>query len=329
MTMDLRQLRYFVAVAETGSFSAAAAVLHIAQSALSRQVQALEAACRGPLMERGARGVVLTEAGALLLTRARFLLAEAASTMSEVSELNNEPSGLVRVAAPPSFGDILFPLLAAGVVRKLPGVQLELREALTDAALAELRQGSLELAVISESDPDPRIDTAPLCSEPMILVGPAGDPLLACASVPLELLPDLPLILPVGSGWLNVVRRRLGTKAGVAQIKARVRVQSPAPMKAMIRAGLGYAVLPASTVQQDLSAGTLWGATVEDFSLLRVLAMPRDRPVSRAAQAVAEALRMETAAIVRDGEFGWRKPEGERRRRYGVPGSPKSHPVPV
>jgi LysR family nitrogen assimilation transcriptional regulator len=329
MTMDLRQLRYFVAVAETGSFSAAAAVLRIAQSALSRQVQALEEACRGPLMERGARGVVLTEAGALLLTRARFLLAEAASTISEISELNNEPSGLVRVAAPPSFGDILFPVLATGVVRRLPRVQLELREALTDAALVELRQGSLELAVVSESDPDPRIAYIPLCSEPMILVGQAGDPRLTSASVPLELLPDLPLILPVGSGWLNVVRRRLGTKAGIAQIKARVRVQSPGPMKAMVRAGLGYAVLPASSVQQDLTAGTLSGSTVRDFSLVRVLALPRDRPVSRAAHAVADAIRAGTATIVEAGEFGWQSPEGERRRPYGVPGSPKSHQMPA
>jgi LysR family nitrogen assimilation transcriptional regulator len=314
MAMDLRQLRTFVAVAETGSFSAAAAALRIAQSALSRQVQALEATCRGKLMERNARGVVLTEAGALLLTRARFLLAEAASTISEVSELNNEPSGLVRVAAPPSFGDILFPLLAARVVNRLPGVQLELREALNDAALVGLRQGTLELAVVSAPDPDPRIDYQPLCTEPMILAGPPNDPRLGVASVPLEMLLDLPLILPVGSGWLSVVRRRLGGRAQ-AELNARVRVQSPEPMKAMLRAGLGYAVLPASTVQLDLTAGTLSGAAIEDFSLLRVLAMPRDRPVGRAAQAVADVIRTETAAIVRGGDFGWDRPAGERRRQ--------------
>jgi LysR family transcriptional regulator, nitrogen assimilation regulatory protein len=314
MAMDLRQLRTFVAVAETGSFSAAAAALRIAQSALSRQVQALEATCRGKLMERNARGVVLTEAGALLLTRARFLLAEAASAISEVSELNNEPSGLVRVAAPPSFGDILFPLLAARVVNRLPGVQLELREALNDAALVGLRQGGLELAVVSAPDPDPRIDYQPLCTEPMILAGPPNDPRLGGASVPLEMLLDLPLILPVGSGWLSVVRRRLGARAQ-AELGARVRVQSPEPMKAMLRAGLGYAVLPASTVQLDLTAGTLSGAPIQDFSLLRVLAMPRDRPVGRAAQAVADVIRTETAAIVRDGDFGWDRPAGERRRQ--------------
>ncbi|HEY1414182.1 MAG TPA: LysR family transcriptional regulator [Rhodopila sp.] len=328
MPVDLRQLRYFVAVAETGSFSAAAASLRIAQSALSRQVQALEHTCRGPLMDRGARGVVLTEAGALLLTRARFLLAEAASTISEISELNNEPSGMVRLVAPPSFGDILFPVLAVSVVRRLPRVQLELREALTDTALDELRQGSLDLAVVSAPDPDPRVDFIALCAEPMILVGPPNDPLLAATSVPVDLLVDLPLVLPVGSGWLPMMRRRLGAKANVAQIKARVWVQSPGPMKALLRAGLGYAVLPASAVQADLTEGTLSGATVEDFSLSRLLAVPRDRPLTRAAQAVADTVRAETAAIVAAGAFGWHAPNGEKRR-HGVPGSPRSHQIPA
>jgi LysR family nitrogen assimilation transcriptional regulator len=315
MAVDLRQLRYFVAVAETGSFSAAASALRIAQSAVSRQVQTLEEACRGPLMERGARGIVLTEAGALLLTRARFLLSEVAGAIAEIAELNNEPSGLVRVAAPPSFGDILYPLLAVNMARGFPGVQLELLEALNDAALAAMRQGGLDLAVVSAPDPEPHVDYIPLCAEPMILVGPPGDHRLVDESVPLEVLPDLPLILPVGSGWVGGVRRRLGSRAVEAQAMARVRVQSPGPMKAMLRAGLGYAVLPASAVQPDLSAGTLSGAIVRDFSLARMLAVPRDRPLSRAAQAVAAAIRTETAAIVEAGDLGWHQLEGERRLR--------------
>lgn len=304
--MDLRQLRYFVAIAETGSFSAAAASLRIAQSALSRQVQGLEQSCRGALFERGARGVVLTEAGTLLLTRARFLLAEAASAISEISELNREPSGLVRLAAPPSFGDIVNPLLAVGVLTRFPRVQLELHDELNDSALLGLRQGSLDLAVVSAPDPEQHIDFVPLCTEPMILTGQAGDPLLRVGSFPLEDLLALPLIMPLGSGWLSIVRKRLGAKAGVAQSSARVRTQSPGPMKAMIRAGLGYAVLPASVVQAELTAGTLSGVPVADFSVARVLALPRDRPLGRAAQAVAEAIRIETAAIVEDGAFGWR-----------------------
>lgn len=304
--MDLRQLRTFVAIAETGSFSAAAASLRIAQSALSRQMQALEQACRGPLMERGARGIALTEAGELLLIRARYLLSEAARAVTEVSELNGEPSGLVRLAAPPSFGDILYPVLAAEVMGRLPRVHLELREALTDPALLSLRQGALDLAVISAPEPDQRIDYTPLCAEPMILTGRAGDPLFSTPSVPLRVLLDLPLILPVGSGWLNVVRKRLGARGDFARSRARVRVQSPAPIKAMIKAGLGYGVLPASAVQQELTEGALSGAPIEEFALLRVLAVPRDRPLGRAALAVAEMIRTETAAIVQAGALGWR-----------------------
>ena len=304
--MDLRQLRYFVAVADTGGFSAAAAALHVAQSALSRQVRGLEEVCGGPLFERGARGVLLTEAGALLLTRARFLLAEAESTVAEVSDLNNVPAGLVRLAAPPSFGDILFPPLAANVLAKLPAVRLELREALNDAALVSLRQGGLDFAVVSAPESDSRIDYVPLCMEPMLLVGQPGDALLSGPSVPLDRLPDQPLILPVGSGWVTMLSQRLGTRADHMRARTRVRVQSPGPMKAMILAGLGYGVLPASAVRDEVRTGALSGAPIEDFSLSRILAVPRDRPVSRAARAVIEAVRAETAGIVGSGDHGWR-----------------------
>src|SRR5215213_10144673 len=128
MTPELRHLRTFVAVAEAGSLGAAAAVLRTAQSALTRHVQALEHACRSPLFQRTARGVVLTEAGRLLLPRARLLLAGLEEAMAEVGELNREPGGRVRLAAPPSLADILYPPLAARVLERLPRVRLELRE---------------------------------------------------------------------------------------------------------------------------------------------------------------------------------------------------------
>jgi LysR family nitrogen assimilation transcriptional regulator len=314
MNIDLRQLRYFVAVAESGSFNAAAGVLRIAQSALSRHVQTLEQACGGSLMERSVRGVVLTEAGELLLARARFLLAEATSTVTEVNELNGEPGGLVRLAAPPSFGDILYPALAIGVAARLPRVQLELREELNDDALVALRQGTLDLAVISAPEPDPHIAYTALCAEPMILTGPPGDPLLSVARFPLDRLPDLPLILPIGSGWLSVARRRLGRQLDLAQTRSRICVQSPGPIKAMLRAGLGYGVLPASSVQQDLASGNLSGTPIEDFEVLRVLAVPHGRPLRRAAAAVAQVIRSEVAAIIDAGVFGWCIPAEEPRR---------------
>jgi LysR family transcriptional regulator, nitrogen assimilation regulatory protein len=324
--MDLRQLRYFVAVAETGSFNAAAGTLHIAQSALSRHVQALEQACGGPLMERSVRGVTLTEAGELLLARARFLLAEAANAVSEVNELNGEPGGLVRLAAPPSFGDILYPPLAIKIAALFPRVQLELREEMNDEALSELRQGALELAVVSAPEPDPRIAYTPLCAEPMMLVGAPDDPRLAVTPFPLDGLPALPLLLPIGVGWLSVARRRLGRQADLIQARSPVRVQSPGPIKAMLRAGLGFGVLPASAIHQEIVANYLSATPIEDFCVMRVLAAPHDRPLRRAA--TAETISSEVAAIIAAGKLGWRCPPKSSRRNTALPHPPDRRPDP-
>jgi LysR family nitrogen assimilation transcriptional regulator len=314
MAIDLRQLRYFVAVAETGSFSAAAGTLRIAQSALSRQVQALEQACGGPLMERSVRGIVLTESGELLLARARFLLGEAANAVTEVSELNSEPGGLVRLAAPPSFGYVLYPLLATTVTARWPRVQLELREQLNDGALEELRHGALDLAVVS----------AP-ATDPLVLAGPPGDPRLAVASFSLQDLAELPLILPIGGGWLSIAQRRLGGQMDLAYAKARVLVQSPGPIKAMLKAGLGYSVLPASVIQQDLADGNLAGAPIADFNVPRVLAISQARPSRRAVDIVAQAIRDEVALLVQAGALGWFVPPPETRHR-SAPGRAKRRP---
>src|SRR5438094_5455838 len=106
--MDLRQLRYFTAVAERGSFSAAASALNVAQSALSRHVQLLEQEVGGPLLERGARGVTLSEAGRLLLDRARYILGEVETLRDAVTARNQEVTGTVRFGAPPSLAYVLF-----------------------------------------------------------------------------------------------------------------------------------------------------------------------------------------------------------------------------
>src|SRR5882724_978453 len=120
--MDLRQLRYFVAVAERGGFGAAASVLNVAQSALSRHIKVLEHELGGALFERGARGVAVTEAGKVLLARGRWLLGAIDDIKAEVLTENRDPSGTVRIGAPPSLGDILYAPLAQTFVKQFPRV---------------------------------------------------------------------------------------------------------------------------------------------------------------------------------------------------------------
>src|ERR1700743_4025430 len=101
--MDLRQLRYFVAVAERGGFGTAASARNVAQSALSRHVKQLEHELGGSLLERGARGVAATESGKVLLARARWLLRTVDDIKAEVRTENREPSGTGRLGAAPGL----------------------------------------------------------------------------------------------------------------------------------------------------------------------------------------------------------------------------------
>jgi molybdenum-dependent DNA-binding transcriptional regulator ModE len=130
--MDLRQLRYFVAVAERGGFAAAASTLNVAQSALSRHVKELEHELGGKLLERGARGVSVTESGKVLLARGRWLLKTIDDIKAEVRTENGEPSGTVRIGAPSSLADILYAPFAQLFIKQFPRVRLELSEGLTE-----------------------------------------------------------------------------------------------------------------------------------------------------------------------------------------------------
>jgi LysR family nitrogen assimilation transcriptional regulator len=105
--MNLRQLRYFVAIADAGSFTSAALVLHVAQSALSRHMKLLEDTLGGELFERGTRGVVLTESGQALLTEARMVLARVEDIRTDISAMHGEVRGTVKLAMPSSLSHLL------------------------------------------------------------------------------------------------------------------------------------------------------------------------------------------------------------------------------
>src|SRR6201986_3750487 len=148
--MDLRQLRYFVAIAERGGFGAAASLLNVAQSALSRHVKQLEHEMGGALFERGARGVSVTESGKVLLARGRWLLGAVDDLKAEVRTENREPSGTVRLGAPSSLADILYAPLAKVFVERFPRVRLELSEGLTETMSDRLLRAELDLAIVTQ-----------------------------------------------------------------------------------------------------------------------------------------------------------------------------------
>ena len=172
--MDLRQLRYFVAVAERGGFGAAASALNVAQSALSRHIRVLEEELGGALLVRGARGVSVTESGKVLLDRGRWLFGAIDDIKSEVRTENREPSGTVRLGAPSSLADILYAPLARLFAAALPArVQFELSEGLTEEMTDRLLRGEVDVALVSAPRRNDHLDYETLVVEQVFVIGPA------------------------------------------------------------------------------------------------------------------------------------------------------------
>lgn len=278
--MDLRQLRYFVAVAERGGFGAAASALNVAQSALSRHIKQLEHELGGDLLERGARGVAVTESGKVLLARGRWLLGTVDDIKAEVRTENREPSGTVRLGAPSSLADILYAPLAKSIVERFPRVKLELSEGLTEATCDRLLRAELDLGIVTMPQPNDHLDFEMLVVEQVFLIGAPRDPLLQKGKLTRREFNTLPAaVLP------------LSRNPFPEDVPSSLRVDGATPLKRIAASGLGYGLLPFSGIHQEVAAGTLSAALVPWLRADRVMALPRGRPVSRAAREVVAALK--------------------------------------
>jgi len=202
--MNLRQIAYFVRIAESGSFSAAADALHVAQSALSRHIKELEDELGGALLDRGSRGVSLSDSGKVLFERAKFILAQFEEAGSEVRAHNKELTGTVRLMAPSSIAQVLFEPLVERFLAQFPKVRIGLSEGLWDDAANRLRAGMIDVAIMSSATSD-YIELEPLAREQMVLVGRVGDPLIAKSSIAVGALAGLPLLMPEAT--LETLRR--------------------------------------------------------------------------------------------------------------------------
>src|ERR1019366_10316403 len=194
--MDIRQLRYFQHVAETGSFSRASALLRISQPAVSRQIQKLEEELGTDLFERHGYGVKLTEAGTLLLERSRGLLRLLADTKAEVASGTRQPAGNISLGIPPAAGDYLIPPLVERYRRLYPRVFLQVLTGFSGHIQDWMANGRLDIAVLHNPSPMKGVTITPLMIEQTYVVCPPDSSLGGAGPVTLRDLEGLPLILP-------------------------------------------------------------------------------------------------------------------------------------
>ncbi len=172
--MDLKQLAYFVQVAELGSFTRASAILNVAQPALSRQIRQLEVKLRQTLRNRNGRGVTLTEPGKRLLEHGRGILHQVDRAREDLEEMRGAPVGHAAIGVPPTVGRLLSAALVTEFGKHFPKATLGIVEGLSTYVGEWLSSGRIDVGLIYNPVPSPHIDSWPLVSEPLYLIGPAA-----------------------------------------------------------------------------------------------------------------------------------------------------------
>ena len=251
--MNLKQLEYFVHVAELGSFTRAAEHLRIAQPALSRQVRQLEIELRQNLLMRNGRGVTLTDAGRRLLDHGHGILHQVARAREDLEEMRGAPVGHVTLGVPPTVGRLITATLVDEFRRRFPKATLGIVEGLSVNISEWLVSGRIDVGLVYNPTPTPAIETKPLVSEPLYLIGPAGP-----KRTPRRVGPPVSLKEVAAHGLIVPSRPhavRMFVEHGLADIGERIQVALeidgiPSILDLVAR-GHGFAVLSFNAIRND------------------------------------------------------------------------------
>lgn len=276
--ISTRQLRYFVEIADSGSFSAAAERLFVAQSALSRQIKALEHQLQTPLFERTARQPKLTAAGEAFYPRARNLLSELHKASEVATQIGSGQVGTLRLShssTVPMSGVLLRGISAW--LERCPGVSVDIAKMSSEAQLEEIADGRLDIGLLRLPVLRQRegVRVQPLYSEPLMLAVPPNHA-LAGRDAPIELaqLRDEAFIsIPHPQrGGLSYLSAELCMRAGFFPKAARVMSRKTTQLQ-LIQAGFGIALLPKS--MQDIAPANLRFLPLVEPDSLSTVALAR------------------------------------------------------
>jgi LysR family nitrogen assimilation transcriptional regulator len=252
--MDLKQIAYFVRVAELGSFTRASVALGIAQPALSRQVRLLEVELHQNLLERNGRGVKLTESGQLLLEHGRGILHQVEVAREALSASRSALSGQVSVALPPSLSRLIAVPLSQAFRRHLPQAHVTLTEGFSMTMFEGVRVGNVDMAVLYNPPHSPELELLPLHQEALVLISAQGAavgdvPGLGLGALEMKDVAALPLILPSRP---NVFRNLVDAEMMRQSLTPRIAMQVDGlnAILNLVRDGVGHAVLPGYTLRQ-------------------------------------------------------------------------------
>lgn len=245
--MEIRQLRYLVTIVETGGFTRAAERVHVAQPGVSAQIRQLERELGQDLLDRSGRTVRLTDAGAAVLPHARAALRAIDDLRAAADEMAGLVRGRLRLGMVTSCGVPDMPVLLERFHRIHPGIAITLVEDNSYALMDQLRDGTLDVALVALGIRDPQgLELSVITDEELVAVVPYGEPLSRQDTIDLGVLVDHPLIcMPEGTGMRGV----LDELCTAANVKPRVALEATNPrmLAELALRGLGVAIVPEST----------------------------------------------------------------------------------
>ena len=253
--MDLKQIEYFVRVAEMGSFTRAAIALNVAQPALSRQIRLLEVELRQNLLKRNGRGASPTEAGQLLLEHGRGILHQIERAKEEMARARSGLSGKVALGLPPSVARVLTVPLTRAFRAKMPDAHLSISEGLTAAMQESLLNGRLDIALLYNPKATSGLEIAHLVQEELWLVQARPSALQEDPPPPPIRLKDvakLPLVIPSRP---NAIRMHVESEmAGIgSQPQIALEIDGVTSILELVADGAGSAILSKNAVTRSIN----------------------------------------------------------------------------
>jgi len=254
--MEIHQLRYFVAVAEEGNFSSAAAKVRVAQPSLSQQIRKLEAEVGKPLFDRLPRSVVLTEAGRCLLDYARQILASIGDARRCVDELKGKIAGDVAVGAIPTIAPYVLPELVVTFQKHYPDVTLHIVEDVTAVISRRVEAGELDVALASTCQRSPTLRVEHLGREPLLALVPERHALAKETEITLDDLKSQRFLLLHEMHCLSqqvhhlLESRRLHPEVALAGSQL-------STIANMVAAGIGVSIVPNMMAKHQATPGCI------------------------------------------------------------------------
>lgn len=292
--LSLKQLSYFLALAEHGTISAAANALNMAQPSLSENIAKLEKQFGLKLAIRGVRGIQMTEAGTALADRSRAILESVDDLVEEIRQMSAAPRGPASIGLPPSLSILLSVPLLETIHNDYPDIRLHIAEAMSGDILDWISSDRIDVGCVYEVSDTGPYSFEPLLTEELFLVtapdnwdGPLGNDGVALTPLPGGRLAELPLVLTSPAHGARKLQEKFARSIGT-RLNVVAEIDSLPHIVEMVSRASAYTLLSHGAVFNQVAAGTLALVPIEEPTIRRTayIVRRRARPVSRSSSIV-------------------------------------------